>query len=182
MVPEGEMDALRERVEECFASLDERERKVVRLYYEEGLSYREIGERIGVSRQRVSEIVKRLLQRLRKRPARDSIIGGLPFVQEYDKRIGELEDMVRELFHEIERLKGRLRACGERLKPEGTDISLKDMELPMRAYNVLLRHGYETVGDFIGRSAIEIRGYKGMGEGSFRELCGRLMEYNIALE
>jgi len=53
-------------VESLTASLSERERLVLHLRYHDGLSQREIGERIGVGQVQVSRILDRTLKRLRQ--------------------------------------------------------------------------------------------------------------------
>jgi RNA polymerase sigma-B factor len=49
--------------------LDAREREIVRLRYYEGLTQREIAERIGISQMHVSRLIRRSVQRLRDRIA-----------------------------------------------------------------------------------------------------------------
>jgi RNA polymerase sigma-B factor len=46
------------------AALDERERLVLQLRFEKGLSQHEIGDRIGVSQMQVSRIMRRGLRKL----------------------------------------------------------------------------------------------------------------------
>ena len=46
------------------ASLDERERRVLRLRFEENLNQYEIGRRLGVSQMQVSRIMRRALRKL----------------------------------------------------------------------------------------------------------------------
>ena len=56
--PEREMDAaeLKDRIADAIESLPERERLVVALYYYENLTLREIGEVLGVTESRVSQL------------------------------------------------------------------------------------------------------------------------------
>ena len=46
------------------ASLDERERRVLKLRFEEDLTQYEIGDRLGVSQMQVSRIMRRALRKL----------------------------------------------------------------------------------------------------------------------
>ena len=46
--------------------LNEREREVLRLRFEEDLTQAEIGERIGVSQMHVSRIIRQAIARLRE--------------------------------------------------------------------------------------------------------------------
>lgn len=64
---EVENDRFRHRLVEAIASLPERERMVLSMYYEKELNLREIGGVLGVSESRVSQILSRSYARLRAR-------------------------------------------------------------------------------------------------------------------
>jgi len=55
--------------------LDDNERTVVELYYFEGRTMREIGEHMGVTESRVSQIHTKVLSRLRRLINRDKLLG-----------------------------------------------------------------------------------------------------------
>lgn len=56
-----------ERLRAELAALPDRDREIIELYDLEGWTLREVGERIGVSESRVSQIRSRVLRRLRER-------------------------------------------------------------------------------------------------------------------
>lgn len=58
-------DAFREALIESIKSLPEREALTLSLYYDEELNLKEIGEVLGVSESRVSQILSQSMQRLR---------------------------------------------------------------------------------------------------------------------
>ena len=58
---------LRDRVADAIARLPEREKLVVALYYYENLTLREIGEVLGVTESRVSQLHTKAVLRLRSR-------------------------------------------------------------------------------------------------------------------
>jgi len=60
-------DSFRKALAECISYLPERERLVMALYYDEELNLREIGEVLGVTESRVSQIHSQALVRLRSR-------------------------------------------------------------------------------------------------------------------
>jgi RNA polymerase sigma factor for flagellar operon FliA len=60
-------DAFRDALAEAIASLPERERLVIALYYDEELNLREIGQVLGVSESRVCQIHGQAALRLRAR-------------------------------------------------------------------------------------------------------------------
>ena len=54
-------------LEDCICELPEREREVIRLYHEKGLTLREIGSLMNVSESRVAQMHTRALKRLKER-------------------------------------------------------------------------------------------------------------------
>jgi len=75
--PAAVMDAtdLKDRIADAIARLPEREKLVVALYYYENLTLREIGEVLGVTESRVSQLHTKAVLRLRGRMS-DENIGG----------------------------------------------------------------------------------------------------------
>ena len=69
--PAAAMDAsdLKDRVADAIARLPEREKLVIALYYYENLTLREIGEVLGVTESRVSQLHTKAVLRLRSRMA-----------------------------------------------------------------------------------------------------------------
>jgi RNA polymerase sigma factor for flagellar operon FliA len=62
-----DMTDLKDRVADAIARLPEREKLVVALYYYENLTLREIGEVLGVTESRVSQLHTKAVLRLRSR-------------------------------------------------------------------------------------------------------------------
>ena len=60
---------LRDRIADAIAALPEREKLVVALYYYENLTLREIGEVLGVTESRVSQLHTKAVLRLRSKLA-----------------------------------------------------------------------------------------------------------------
>ena len=79
--PATEMDTteMKDRLADAIARLPEREKLVVALYYYENLTLREIGEVLGVTESRVSQLhtkaVLRLKSRLQGDPLADARVG-----------------------------------------------------------------------------------------------------------
>ena len=63
---------LKDRIAESIAKLPEREKLVIALYYYENLTLREIGEVLGVTESRVSQLHPKAVLRLRSRMQEDS--------------------------------------------------------------------------------------------------------------
>jgi len=65
---------LRDRIADAIAALPEREKLVIALYYYENLTLREIGEVIGVTESRVSQLHTKAVLRLRSKLAGENIL------------------------------------------------------------------------------------------------------------
>jgi RNA polymerase sigma factor for flagellar operon FliA len=63
---------LKDRIAESIARLPEREKLVIALYYYENLTLREIGEVLGVTESRVSQMHTKAVLRLRSRMQEES--------------------------------------------------------------------------------------------------------------
>jgi RNA polymerase sigma factor for flagellar operon FliA len=63
---------LKDRIAEAIARLPEREKLVIALYYYEALTLREIGEVLGVTESRVSQMHTKAVLRLRSRMQEES--------------------------------------------------------------------------------------------------------------
>jgi DNA-directed RNA polymerase specialized sigma24 family protein len=76
--PAQEMDAseMKDRLAEAIARLPEREKLVVALYYYENLTLREIGEVLGVTESRVSQLHTKAVLRLKSASGEPAISGG----------------------------------------------------------------------------------------------------------
>jgi len=66
-----DMGDVRDQIASAIADLPEREKVVIALYYYEGLTLREIGEVLGVTESRVSQMHTKAVLRLRSRLQRD---------------------------------------------------------------------------------------------------------------
>ena len=73
--PQEEIDAveLKDRLADAIESLPDRERLVIALYYYENLTLREIGEVLGVTESRVSQLHTKAVLRLKSRLQGDSL-------------------------------------------------------------------------------------------------------------
>jgi RNA polymerase sigma factor for flagellar operon FliA len=75
--PAQEMDTteMKDRLADAIARLPEREKLVVALYYYENLTLREIGEVLGVTESRVSQLHTKAVLRLKSRLQGDPLAG-----------------------------------------------------------------------------------------------------------
>ena len=59
------MQHIKKKLAEAVSQLDEREQLILKLYYEEDLNLKEIGEVLGVIESRVSQIRTKIILKLR---------------------------------------------------------------------------------------------------------------------
>ena len=59
------MQQMKNKLTEAVSQLDEREQLILKLYYEEDLNLKEIGEVLGVIESRVSQIRTKIILKLR---------------------------------------------------------------------------------------------------------------------
>ena len=59
-------EILNEKLKEAVEELSEKDQLILSLYYEKGLTFREIGEVIGVSESRISQIHTAIIARLKR--------------------------------------------------------------------------------------------------------------------
>ncbi len=73
--PESLLDAseLKDRLADAIAALPEREKLVIALYYYENLTLREIGEVLGVTESRISQLHTKAVLRLKSRLQGDNL-------------------------------------------------------------------------------------------------------------
>ena len=152
-------------------TLPERERDVLEYRYRNGMTYEEIGEIVGVSRERVRQRIAKSLRKMRH-PSRSGYYLKVSRIE-----LDEMRGKNDALQAENERLRAILSLHG--ISPEMGDIQpkrnlyeipLAEMEIPVRAYNCLRRAGMKSVGEVSEKSLDELMHLRNMGERSLREL------------
>ena len=59
------------------------------------------------------------------------------------------------------------------------DVSVDELGLPLRAYNILCRNNVRTVGELVSRSRREIRNLRNMGEKGYADLECCLADFAV---
>ena len=187
-VPEKDMGAAAKRLEEVLSKLNEQEQTIILGYYRDGRTLQDLGDQLGISRERVRQIKEKRVKRLRNSTVVRYVLDGLSFTQEYVELIRRLEGRIDDLTAENERLKRQLRGEPEETAEEKRDkkeldrITLESMGFPVRAFDALFMHDYRTAGDFVGKTENDIRGLHGVGEETFEDICRVLERYGISLQ
>lgn len=173
---------------EAMDTLAHREQQILRMRYQEGKTYEQIGKEYSVTRERVRQIEAMALRKLRH-PARMELY----------------RPVTVEQYNELRRDYWELKARYERVKADAVEEALRNMcdsesqimeirqenaeqrlatplgelELSVRSYNCLLRAGFKTVGDLVGVQLEEFMRVRNLGRRSLEEILDRLSAFGI---
>lgn len=180
--------------------LTEREKDVILYLHRDKLTFADISEKIGVSRERVRQIEGKALRKLRHKNVMAYLYCGEDYYIsqralydrfENDEEIKQRRETLRKLNEEIssklkqvERLR-RIQECAERgesiknlVSTGPLDIDswspIEYMELSVRSFNCLARRGIKTVGDLTALTNEELLSTHNLGVASAREIIGKL--------
>lgn len=168
---------LLETIETC---LTERERLSLYYRYKRGLGLSVIGDKFGVGKERIRQIINKALRKLRFRRRKWQII-----------TIGELLDAKKEasdykLKYLIlsEKVKDSEKAIinYEAEKRKMYHVPIAELELSVRAYNCLCRKKIVYVDELINLTKEDLMQIRNLGRKSAEEICTRLKEkFNIVI-
>ncbi len=173
--------------------LTEREGKIIRMRYQEGMTLDACGKIFGVTLDRIRQVQVKALRKMRH-PAYYSIIreGKEAFDRRQETR-DILKKATEEMMTEVERIKGDTQllrkitnsADEEKVKPivqkyfDKSKEDIVEMGLSTRAYTCLKRAGYNVIGDMIGVSMGDLLKVRNLGRKSCDEVVAKLREYGI---
>ena len=174
-------------------AITEREKEILELRYSTGASLEYIGQRVDLSKQRISIILTSVLNKISKQPYRDMFTYGIEeFTQHsFDNRIAEIKDDLKEearvelAMEEYDKgyKKGREDALvGKEENKTNMDAvrSIRTATLPMsvRLSNCFARNNIFTLGDVIDL-ADDIQNIQNFGKNCFWEVLRFLRKYNV---
>lgn len=136
-------------LEMALQSLTERENFVLSERYTRLMTYDKIGKSLGVSRERIRQICKKALRKLRH-PSRLNLIKQ---GADYNGRLKKLNEIKRSV---------NIEKC--------THLSLDDVGLSVRTYNVLRRAGFQTFSDIAHLELDELMTIKNCGRRTIEEI------------
>ena len=143
-----------------------REERALELYYRDHLTLDEAGKCLGVTRERVRQIIAKALRKL-KHPTRMNRMRAVSRA--------EYED----LLVENERLKRDLNSVDPNIDPfvkNPWDIPIADLDLSVRSYNCLQRAGIRTVYDLCQKTEEEMMRVRNLGKRSLAEVKLKLID------
>lgn len=142
--------------------INERERKAVDEKYERKMSLQAIAEELGITKERVRQIVAKALRKMRHPARRRYIEYGYNGFISYKKSLKE-----REAKKELE----------DKLHPQ--NISIDCVDFDVRSYNALRRGGVEKLGDI--KSTEQIMKFRNIGAKTITNIVDKLKEYEIEI-
>ncbi|MBE6725114.1 MAG: sigma-70 family RNA polymerase sigma factor [Ruminococcaceae bacterium] len=182
-------------LDKAIDSLSERERDSILCYYRDGFTLQQIGDRWGVTPQRVRQVLEKAVRKLRHPARQKLVLEGYDIVEEkakIEKRKAELkaeEDSLNQLADAL--MAKRLRLCGlhhdlealikwdselrdVRGETPTMDVPIENLDLTVRAYHALHRAGFRTLGQVIDAEAAgNLKGIRLLGPKSYDEVLGR---------
>lgn len=157
---EYKLDPDHERgLNKAISCLNEKEQKVIYLYFENGLTLKKVGEQLGVSCERIRQILARAVRRL----AHPSLYQYIKYgeygsnvafdlkiaeanLKTLEKAIDEKQTELDELTDEVSEIKSTLSpACSNR----DCEWYINNLDLSVRSYNCLRRANCDTVEDIV---------------------------------
>ena len=142
-------------LEYAISQLDEREQTIIRMRFEERQTYAQIGEHLGISLNRVSQVARKALRKLYH-----------PKNLKYYKYGLEGHKLRRADFEEAE----RQRAYTEKVM----ETTIYDLDFSVRTFNNLIRAKCEKVRDLVALSEEDILNLKNMGKKQLAEVALKL--------
>lgn len=167
-------------------NLTERELEIVALRFEEFKNLEEIGNKYGLSRERIRQIIVKILSKIKHRSSFFTLgkyTNKEKLAQEEYEKF--LEEKKKEWSYEsakafIEMYEASHKK-GTRINPK--KISLEDLELSARPYNCLRKHAKcITLADVIELSYDDLMKVRNMGKRSAQEIVAKVREYGYIIE
>lgn len=179
-------------------SLHERDQRVIRMYFEQGMKLEDVGAAEGVTGSRAREIAVRAIKRLSHPNNCIYIIKGVQGAElesRYSKFIAKLEEdknkaeadyeqyinaisKKKELVQEILASSGSDRECYELIENDGYPSwysTIYTLDLSNRCRNCLARAGIRTMEDIVKSAKSEkLEKVPGLGKKSLRELMSKV--------
>jgi len=155
-------------------ALDDRQQKIIRMVFEQGVTYRKIGETFGVSVERARQIKGEAIRKLRE-PKYYLRLCAVPKMETMRLRfeVGELTRQKKELEEQIAHLNGLIRenqrvSAAQLSTPLDTPIA--ELDLSVRCLTCLTKHGVKTIGELLNYSISDLQGIRNLGRKSARDI------------
>ncbi len=143
--------------------LKDREQDIIKMRFEDGATFSEVGKRLGISGSRASQIAAKAIKKLRHPNRSVFFRNGLETTWEIRKRFAD----------------------GDPLSEHLRSLPVAEMNMSARVKNSLIRHELDTLGqvyDMLLLRTEELMKFRNFGAGSMLELLNAMKEYGIDIE
>lgn len=162
-----------------FYSLNERDTEILTMRFKESLTYGEIGNKFGLSNERIRQIIFKNCSRLKHAVSFKDLYDGMKKIQ--SRRAAEIAELVRA-------------RTVSKIESDSIDLNSPDyykemtlatfcteFELPNRVFNALARANIKQVKDLLDFTNDDLNHIKNFGESSKKLLLEALRKANIQL-
>lgn len=143
---------------------------------DEKLTLQEIGERLGVSRERIRQIESTALIKL-YHPSREWVFE--MFLLDRTDLIKKVITLQKE--NELLRAEKTGSYLKEAIFKEALAISIENLDLSVRVHNCLRRLEVETLGDLVKKTSTDLLNVPNMGRKTLMEIENLLVKYGLSL-
>ena len=173
---------------EAIGTLTEREQHVLMRRYRDGATLEQVGQELGVLRDRTRQIEGKALRKLRH-PARRELYEPVTLEeyhqlrQDYWELMGRYERVKEEALEEAMRnmydAEVQIAAVKREIAAQEMATPIEELELSVRSYNCLLRAGVKTVSDLASMPLDKLERVRNLGKKSLEEVLDRLKAFGI---
>ena len=195
-IPCEDAEGLRERLEEALNALPDDEAMALLLRFKEKKTLQEAGDDMGLSRERVRQLVKEAVRSLSRPEQKKAIVCGRTFLSEldrekkaasealasyvkakadYEKKTAWIREKTRRLDSAIEALSSDDDAYYESI----LDTKIVDLGLSVRATNCLVRSDIPTLRELVKKSDADLLRVRNLGRHSYEEITAKLEELGL---
>lgn len=133
-------------------TLTEREQDVIKMYFKDGKTYKEIGAKYGLCTERIGQILRKAIKKLRE-PSR---LSNFKMCSEFDA-------------------KTEVQAALDKVNKKDPDMhkelmSIERQDFSIRTYNCLRRAGIKSLDDLVGWTPAKLMKIRNLGAHSYDEL------------
>lgn len=173
-------------LDSALAALTERERLIVKQRYEDGMTFKALGEIHGVTRERIRQILCKAVRKLRH-PTRANLFRAVS-VSELQMANAKYQKLLREyelLNEAYEAISASYSGPGSMPLPVQSAITLStpiyNLDLSVRSYNCLRRAGKNTLGEVADMTIDELKLVRNLGRKSAEEIIFTVKRYGLEM-
>ena len=188
-----EVNGMLDRVELAIKTLDnERLENIIHMRYKDGMTFQEIGDKLGITKIRAQQLTQYALMKLRHHDRVKILFEAKSIEAEImeakikrDKALAQFENELTELEArkaQVEELKKDVQAKESENITSLLITPLEDAGFSNRTYNGLARYGCKNIGDVYKLGYCELSDIQNLGKKSVEEVIAYFSDHGIALK